>query len=65
METAITSILFLATAMICTIAAIVISFHAEVQWSIACGAVAVIMACCGMLFVLRDMKKKKKSDKEK
>lgn len=62
METAIVSIMFFAAAMISTIASIVLSFHTEVQWSVALGVVAIILVCAGMIFVLGDMKKKRNKD---
>ena len=62
----IAGLLFLAASMVATIAAIVLSFHIEVQWSVALGVVAVIFAIAGMAFVLADMKrhtaKNKKSE---
>ena len=62
METAIVSILFFAASLVCTIASIVISFHTEIQWSIALGAIAMILAIAGLLFTLRDMKHKTGKD---
>lgn len=56
MESAIVSVIFFAAAFVSTIASIVISFQKEIQWSIAFGAIAIILAIAGFLFTLRDLK---------
>ncbi len=64
MESAIVSVIFFAASFVSTVASVVLSFQQDVKWAVAAGAVAIILACLGMIFVLNDMKKERKKDDE-
>ena len=57
MVTVVVAVCFFAAAFIATVAAMALSFLSRVEWSIACGAIAVIAALAGLFFIWIDWKR--------
>lgn len=60
METMFVALGFFVAAFVATIASIALSFQNTIEWSIACGVIAVIFSLAGLFFTLGDLKHRRK-----